>query len=79
MAIHTIYCGQCGTSAGAHQNPQPNDQVRCRKCGQTDTYAVMMETAQAFVADFYDRRSKGLGPRVTEAPDPQFRWVVGGL
>lgn len=79
MAIFTIYCGNCGTSAGAHQNPQANDQVRCRKCGQTDSYAVMMETAQAYVADVYNRRANGLERRPSEMPDPDFRWVVGGL
>lgn len=70
MTIHTILCGQCGTSAGAHQNPQPNDKVRCRNCGQTDTYAAMLASAQSFVTD---RTAEG------EKPSREYRWVVAGF
>lgn len=70
MAIYTILCGQCGTSAGAHQNAQPNDEIRCRNCGQTDTYFAMIASAQSFVTDQF---AQG------ELPDRQYRWVVAGF
>jgi hypothetical protein len=78
MATHTIICAACGTSVGAHQNPQPNDVVRCRKCGQSDTYATIIAAAQRFVMDHANSAGDGAEPPA-ETPERKYRWVVEGF
>ena len=75
MATHTILCGNCGTSAGGRPDPQSTQLVRCRKCGQADTYAAMIESATRFVMDHHARRSDPSA----DVPERQYRWVVAGL
>lgn len=78
MAVYTIVCSACGTSAGAHENPQPGDIVRCRKCGQSDTYAAMMADAQDFLIYYANNPDAPPAP-AGETPGRKYRWVVGGL
>ena len=71
MAIHERFCAvNAEHPSEGTENAQPNDEIRCRNCGQTDTYFAMIASAQSFVTDKF---AEG------ELPDRQYRWVVAGF
>jgi hypothetical protein len=90
MSTHTILCGNCGTPVQGAENPQPNDDVQCSNCGQSDTYDAVVESAQAYVTDKLTNNfnnklrdavkgSSVLKFKPAHSPRREYRWTVADL
>lgn len=90
MSSHTILCGNCGTPLEGPEDARPEDEVACSKCGQSDTLADVIESAQNFVTDETAKQlnatmadavkgSKYITFRPSQFPKQRYRWTVADL
>ena len=87
MSSHTILCGNCGTPVEGPEDATPEDVITCSRCGQSDTLAQIIDSAQEFVTD---EASRSLDDRLAQAvkgskvikftpssrPNREYRWKV---
>jgi hypothetical protein len=87
MSTHTILCGSCGTPVEGTEDPKPQDRINCSKCGQSDTYAAVVKSAEDFVTDKVAeslntsmanavRGSKYVKFTPGHVPKRRYRWTV---
>lgn len=87
MSAHEILCGNCGSPVDGPEDPKPHDEIRCPKCGQSDPYSAVLESAQKFVTDEVARTfnktmadavrgSKVAKFKPDHIPNRRYRWTV---
>lgn len=90
-STHAILCGTCHRQVETVADPEPDDQVTCSGCGQSDRFDNVMSAVQEHVGyltqklmtEHLSKATRGssiLKFKPQHIPNPGFRWMIeGGL